>query len=260
MRRLLTGYAVSYNKRHRERGRVFQNRYKSVIFQEALYLRELIRYIHLIPLSSKTVPDLKALDHYPYCGHSALMGKEKVVWQDVEYVLEYFGNGNADARKKYRHYVEKGVSRGRRPELGGDNFIKRPECRHELKSILLVENGPIEIDQRVLGEKRFIKDVFLQAEEGLSLEYRPQSSGFNFDKIVDRVSQLFSLEKGYITGRGRQSHRVRARDLACYWSVVDRGISMADLADRLGLTLAAVSYAVKRGEEVAKEGGYLLEG
>jgi len=34
---------------------------------------------------------------------------------------------------------------------------------------------------------------------------------------------------------------------------------MADLAKRLGLTLSAVSYAVKRGEEIAKEGDYLLE-
>ena len=30
MRRLLTGYAVSYNGRHRRRGHLFQNRYKSM--------------------------------------------------------------------------------------------------------------------------------------------------------------------------------------------------------------------------------------
>ncbi|MGH6792941.1 MAG: transposase, partial [Methyloceanibacter sp.] len=31
MRRLLTGYAVSYNLRHRRHGHVFQNRYKSIV-------------------------------------------------------------------------------------------------------------------------------------------------------------------------------------------------------------------------------------
>jgi len=34
---------------------------------------------------------------------------------------------------------------------------------------------------------------------------------------------------------------------------------MAGLAERFGMTLAAVSYAVKRGEKIAKEGGYLLD-
>jgi len=35
---------------------------------------------------------------------------------------------------------------------------------------------------------------------------------------------------------------------------------MADLAKTFGMTLAALSYAVKRGEETAKEGRYMLDG
>ena len=31
MRRLLTGYAVSFNRRHRRHGHLFQNRYKSIL-------------------------------------------------------------------------------------------------------------------------------------------------------------------------------------------------------------------------------------
>ena len=33
MRRLLTGYAVSFNRRHKRHGQLFQNRYKSIICQ-----------------------------------------------------------------------------------------------------------------------------------------------------------------------------------------------------------------------------------
>ncbi|MDL1979932.1 MAG: transposase [Deltaproteobacteria bacterium] len=47
MRRLLTGYAIYFNRRHRRHGQLFQNRYKSIICQEDMYFRELIRYIHL---------------------------------------------------------------------------------------------------------------------------------------------------------------------------------------------------------------------
>ena len=49
--------------------------------------------------------DLKALDSYPYCGHSVLMGKKKIEWQDVEYVLGNFGKRIGDARKNYRSYI-----------------------------------------------------------------------------------------------------------------------------------------------------------
>ena len=63
----------------------------------------------------------------------------------------------------------------------------------------------------------------------------------------------------YITGRGRQRDRVRARDLLCYWCTIERGIPMADLSRKFDVTLAAVSYAVKRGEKIAKENGFQLE-
>jgi len=47
MRRLLTGYAVTFNRRHRRHGHLFQNRYKSILCQEDLYFLELVCYIHL---------------------------------------------------------------------------------------------------------------------------------------------------------------------------------------------------------------------
>ena len=62
MRRLLTGYAVTYNRRHKRHGHLFQNRYKSILCQEDPYLLELVRYIHLNPLRSGLVKDLKSLD------------------------------------------------------------------------------------------------------------------------------------------------------------------------------------------------------
>ena len=77
MRRLMTGYAVTFNIRHRRSGHLFQNRYKSVICEEDPYLLELIRYIHLNPLRAKLVEDLKTLDKYPWTGHSAILGRRK---------------------------------------------------------------------------------------------------------------------------------------------------------------------------------------
>jgi len=60
----------------------------------------------------------------------------------------------------------------------------------------------------------------------------------------------------HIVGRGRQ----RARDLLCYRTVVELGMSMVDLARKIAITPAAVSYAVQRGEKMAKERSYQPEG
>ena len=91
MRRLLTGYAQQFNRRHRRHGHLFQNRYKSFLCQEDAYLLELVRYIHLNPLRANVVKDLKALRQYVWCGHSVLMGQVENDWQDTNYVLRLFG-------------------------------------------------------------------------------------------------------------------------------------------------------------------------
>jgi len=74
MRRLMTGYAVTFNKRHKRSGHLFQNRYKSIICEEDPYLLELIRYVHLNPLRAELVQDLNELDNYPWAGHIAILG------------------------------------------------------------------------------------------------------------------------------------------------------------------------------------------
>jgi putative transposase len=90
MRRLLTGYAISYNHRHQRSGHLFQNRYKSIVCDEDAYLLELLRYIHLNPLRAGLVSNMEELDRYPWAGHAVLMGKSALVGQLVEEVLLLF--------------------------------------------------------------------------------------------------------------------------------------------------------------------------
>jgi len=44
-RRLLTGYAVRHNLRHRRYGPLFQDRYESMVCDGDQYFTELVRYI-----------------------------------------------------------------------------------------------------------------------------------------------------------------------------------------------------------------------
>ncbi len=49
MRRVLTGYAIWYNRKYYRNGHLFQNRYKSIVCDEETYLLELIRCIRNVP-------------------------------------------------------------------------------------------------------------------------------------------------------------------------------------------------------------------
>jgi len=124
MRRLLTGYAVTFNRKYKRHGQLFQNRYKSIICQEDVYLKELVRYIHLNPLRAKLVASISELNRYPYCGHSALTGKKPREWQDTKYVLANFGKTIKKSRKEYLDFVGAGASQGRKPELTGGGLIR----------------------------------------------------------------------------------------------------------------------------------------
>ena len=107
MRRLLTGYAISYNRRHRRWGHQFQNRFKSIICDEDADFSELVRYIHLNPLRAKLIKSLTQLDRYRWSGHGVLMGKIKNEWQDRDYVLRWFGQKQGEAKKAYRQLCQK---------------------------------------------------------------------------------------------------------------------------------------------------------
>jgi hypothetical protein len=91
MRRLLTGHAVQFNRRHRRHGHLFQNRYKSILCQEDPYLMELVRYIHLNPLRAKLVADYKSLRRFSYAGHCALMGRTLISEREL---IQSLSNGS----------------------------------------------------------------------------------------------------------------------------------------------------------------------
>ena len=171
MRRLLTGYAVGFNRRHRRHGQLFQNRYKSFLCEEDVYLKELVCYLHLNPIRAKIVKNVKELESYPYSGHGALMGKANCEWQDREYVLKLFGASIRAARRSYKAFLSKGVAQGRRPDLVGGGLLRSVGGWFELKEFR--DRGMrIKGDERILGSSDFVERVLKQAEENIEERYR----------------------------------------------------------------------------------------
>jgi REP element-mobilizing transposase RayT len=257
MRRLLTGHAMNFNRRHRRSGQLFQNRYKSILCQEDTYLLELVRYIHLNPLRARLVTDIKALDKYPFCGHTVIMGKKKKEWQDDAYVLKLFDKKRSTARRRYKIFVQKGIQDGKRPELTGGGLIRSSGGWSVIKSLRRA-NIHFKSDERVLGDSDFVERVLKAADEFLERKYQLKSQGYDIDKIADRVAEIFSIKPEEIFQPGRQPVKVKARSLLCYWAVRELGFTMADLAPKLNISQPAVSMSAQRGERLALENEYLL--
>lgn len=257
MRRMLTGYAVSYNRRHRRHGQLFQNRYKSVLCQEDPYFLELVRYIHLNPLRAKIVSELKDLDKYRYGGHSVLMGKGKNNWQDVDYVLQLFGSKISTARKGYRAFVEEGVDQGRRPELVGGGLIRSLGGWAAVKAMRKGQDR-IKADERILGDSDFVEAVLDAAKEQLERKYTFQARGYSLEDVASRVAELLEVKPEQVWALGKHPETVKARSLLCYWAVRELGIAMTELAKKLRISQPSVSISVKRGEKIVGDEGLKL--
>jgi REP element-mobilizing transposase RayT len=225
MRRLLTGYAVQFNRRHRRHGYLFQNRYKSILCQQDPYLLELVRYIHLNPLRANLVPDYKSLKRFSYGGHCALMGICNNDWQDTEYILSLFGQKVSEARRLYSKFVEEGVSDGKRPELVGGGLIRSLGGWASAKA-LRGTKGRIKGDERILGDGNFVQEVLESCQQQLERRYHYQAKGYDFDWLVG---------------------------LLCYFATRELGITTLELSKRLGISQPTVSQSAKRGEKIVKE-------
>lgn len=257
MRRLLTGYAVSHNRRHRRSGHLFQNRYKSILCQEDAYLLELVRYIHLNPVRAEIVKDIKALDKYPFSGHSAIMGKVMRQWQDADWVLKLYDDRLWMARRRYRAFVEKGVSQGRRSDLMGGGLIRSSGGWAAVKAkrkAKIFEKS----DERILGDGDFVEEVLVAAQEQMEKRYRLAAEGYDLDTISSKVCDMMDVDASSLWAPGKERKRVEARSVLCYWAVRDLGTNMAELSRRLKLSISGVSLSVKRGERIVQDRGYRL--
>ena len=278
MRRLMTGYAVTFNKRHRRSGHLFQNRYKSIICEEDPYLLELIRYIHLNPLRARLVQDLKELDKYPWAGHSAILGRHKnslipkpakrlnkpnqpdtpnkpknpeksLAEKTSEDVLLHFGETKRIARRRYRQFVKNGIEQGRRPELQGGGLVRSAGVN---KAGLLGrkkeerEKG----DARILGSGDFVHVTLHQSEKLLERKYRPKKT---IDDLIMVVAGKVGVSPELICSRSRQKKPSEARAIFSYLAVEETGYPAADVARFLGVKRMSVHEAVTRGKTLCAD-------
>ena len=247
MRRLLTGYALRYNRRHRRNGHLFQNRYKSIVCEEGSYLLELVRYIHLNPLRASQVKSMEELDEYPWSGHHVLMGTKKNDWQERDYVLDQFHKKEGKAIRAYRKFMEEGKNQGRRPELVGGGLIRSLGGWSQVLS-LSGSREKMEHDERILGDGDFVAKIVSEAEKQVRRYLRVSGRKMSIETTIKEICRKEGIEEQELRMgvRTRKYSRVRAK--ISYRLIHEFGVSQAEIARQLGVCTSAIAKAIQKIE------------
>lgn len=238
MLRLLAPYAAAFNKRHKRSGYLFQNRYKSIICQEDIYLLELIRYININPLRSKVVSSLFELESFAFSAHSYILGKREADWFEPDAVLRYFGPTRRKALNQYKRFINDGFNMGKRDDLIGGGLkrsLGRPDIYPKTKQAF---------DDRILGEGSFVNEILDNIKEEtrtVHLEKRPAL-------IIDEVLKEFAATRAELLGTAKDRRLSRIRAIVSYRLAREAGLSASAIARELGVTRSAAVKMIKRGD------------
>lgn len=250
MRQLLTGYAGTFNRRHKRVGHLVQNRYRSTLVEEEAYLLELVRYIHLNPLRAGVVRDLASLARYPWSGHSAILGHVVRSWQATTEVLGRFGTMRRTASRQYRAFVAAGVPQGRRPEFQGGG-LRRSAGNWRAVAMLRRGRESWAADERILGSGPFVEAVLRESAPSRTTLTQPQALAA-LPGLLERCAQLWGVGLAELQHGSRRRRVAQARAVAASLAVVDLGLPAAVVARELAVTPAAVRRGIERGPTLLK--------
>jgi putative transposase len=243
MQRLMTGYAVNYNKRNNRKGHLFQNRYKSIVVEEDPYFLELVRYIHLNPVRAGIVKSIDALASYQFTGHSVLMDRRKFPVQNIEDVLARFSEMRSKATNEYQDFVAAGVERGVRKDLQGGGLIRSAGGIAMLLARGLDEHEAA--DERILGSGDFVELV-------LNAHGKAHDSHLSdIDDILTCIAARSGISRDQILGPSRCRVVSKARRQFYKQAQEEAGASMAMLAKMTGRAHVSVAQAIELAKSEA---------
>ncbi|NOZ96102.1 MAG: hypothetical protein GXP47_15385 [Acidobacteria bacterium] len=220
-----------WNGRNGVFGPLWQGRYRAKLVTDQRYLDRLLAYIHLNPVASGIVEDPR---EYRWSGHRELLGEVRDPLIDVDEVLRLFGGVRRTARKRYVRYL-----RGAREEAWtGEEPGRLPWWRRDRTS--REEN---EDPDEAVRERR-------EAEAGRRARDRRTVT---LDELVERGAAWLGIEESKLSGRDRGAEVVRARELLASVGVERFGVSVKEMAERLGKHPSTATGWVMRGVRRRRE-------
>jgi len=206
-------YTRYINKRKKRTGHLFQGRYKALLIDADSYLLELVRYIHLNPVRAGIV---SKPDEYPWSGHRAYLGTEKIPWLTTEWVLGQFASHEKTANRLYADFVLQ--------SLGNDRQLEFHHGSHE---------------GRILGDDSFAEKVVSKARD-------KNERKVTLEQIIEAVCRAYDLLPPALAEPGRKRRVAEPRAVVSLLVLEAEGLTLTNFASYLNRDLSGLSQAAGR--------------
>jgi REP element-mobilizing transposase RayT len=208
---LNVSYAIYFNKKQNRSGHLFQGRFKAILIDADVYLKQLSRYIHLNPVKAKVAA---SAGQYRWSSYPAFTGKQAPpIFLETDWLLSNFGNSKKAAQKNYKEFVEK----------VNIKTLENPS-KHLTGGVILGDTDFVNwIKNTFLSERKDDKEIpqLRQLKPRISLE-----------TVVEQVSKKFNCEVEDILQKGRKQNK--AREIAIYLARDLSGLSGKELGKYFG--------------------------
>jgi len=199
-------YTQRFNRSHKRDRALFKGRYKAILVNEDEYLAQVVRYIHLNPVSVGTV---KQPEEYRWSSHAKyLQAKGAPQWLNTEEVLEPLGgrmgfhefvlSGNEEALEAFYE------SKRHTPMLGGVEFVQSVRGREANLSREIsqykrrgVQPSPELVIGKLAGIYKLPKEEVLRGVRGKENEARKVAMYLVrqcCDQTLKQTAVLFGVE------------------------------------------------------------------
>ena len=163
----------------------------------------------------------------------------------MEDVLIHFGDTERVARGAYREFVEKGIDRGRRPDLQGGGLVRSAGGN---KAGLLGrkkeerEKG----DERILGSGDFVEGILRNSDKAYD---RRKANRVSLEELIRKAASDVGLTMDEVRSARRNRKVSYVRTAVSYLAVTELGFSAAEVGRKLGISGMGVAKCLDRGEK-----------
>ena len=224
-------YAQYFNRRHKQRWLLFQDRFRSILIEDGDYLIRLVQYIHLNPVRANltTVPE-----NYRWSSYCSYLALDKIAWLTQIRVLKKFGTTNLEARQAIVKHTSKIIDA-------------------ELDISIIRESTQIGI----LGSEEFAKEIgeFKSPSASASIEIQ-------FEDLIVAAQTEFQLKISEISSDSREKRLVDIRSILALAVQKVPGLSLQELArylNRDSSTMCRLVKRAKKSHDLSRQTEKLLE-
>ena len=197
-------------------------------------------------MSSSDLPPVQ-LDTHPWTGHAVIMGRQVRSWRDRNTILAYSGKTEGTAKARYRHFVEKGVSMGRRGDLTGGGLLRSAGGLSEVASLRQTTER-ITSDERILGSGAFVNTVLHEAEQVMKEALVRKTRMLSLATLAALVSGQEGIEIPALLSDSWKKPVAKARRILCQIAVKKLRYTGASVARYLGVATSLVNRTAGEDE------------